>query len=304
MDNKQQGRYLDAKHIKAFKEGVFKKILDGVIEDPELSLEIRRENETMVYYHKDKILTTSFKKGKPSIASLDKKYYEGREKPKTQIEDISKLKSLTTIRDYFKEAKQIVNQWKAEKKKLGEEFIYQQNIALGNQSTENNFLVVDMEWTYSQAEIEKEKRNKTRIDLVAIDTRLNATGSNDIFLIELKVGTKATDNKSGIIDHIEKTAKIINDDYARQALVNDVKSIIECKSDLGLIKGEAKTFNFSSCEKPKMMLILVYRGEVEKKQLEQEETKAIEKAEELGIILKTMKINALIPINTNEDNLT
>ena len=118
MGSKQQGRCLDTEHIKAFKEGVFKKILVGVKEDSELSLEIRRDNETMVYYHKDKILTTRYKKGKPSVQSLDKKYYEGREKPKTQIENIDNLKSLTNIRNYFKEAKQIVNHWKAENKKL------------------------------------------------------------------------------------------------------------------------------------------------------------------------------------------
>ena len=302
MSNKQEGRYLDAEHIKAFKEGVFKKILDGVKEDSELSLEIRRDNETMVYYHKDKILTTRFKKGKPSVKSLDKKYYEGREKPNTRIEDISDLKSLTIIRNYFKEAKQIVNQWKAEKKKLGEEFIYQQAIALGNQSTENNYMVVDMEWTYSQAEIEKENRNKTRIDLVAIDTKQNDSGSNDIYLIELKVGTKATDNKSGIIDHIEKTAKIINDDYARDALVNDVKSIIECKKALGLIKGGTSTLNFNPCDKPRMMLILVFRGDVEKGKLIQDKAKAKAKAIDLGIVLKTMMHNALIPIKIDEDN--
>lgn len=295
MSNKQQGRYLDEGHIKCFKEGIFKKILEGVKEDPELSLEIRRDNETMVYYHKDKILTTRFKGGKPSVEALDKKYYEGKEKPKTQIEELNNLRSLTYIREYFKEAKLFVNQWKADKNKLGEEFIYQQNIALGNQSFDDKFIVVDMEWQLSQENLEK-RIPKTRIDLVIVDTDKNSDGYNDIYLVELKVGTEATKNDSGIIDHIDKTEKIINYNIARTALVNDVRSIINAKKELGLYEGHEKVFNFSPDEKPKMMLILFYRGPKEKEQLSKDEEEASAKAQELGIGFMSIMIDTLIKL--------
>ena len=295
MTNKQQGRYLNEGHIKCFKKGIFKKILEGVKEDPELTLEIRRDNETMVYYHKDKILTTRFKAGKPSVEALDKKYYEGKEKPKTQIEELNNLRSLTYIREYFKEAKQFVNQWKAYKNKLGEEFIYQQNIALGNQSFDGKYIVVDMEWQLSQENLEK-RIPKTRFDLVIVDTEKNSDGYNDIYLAELKVGTAATKNDSGIIDHIEKTEKIINYDIARNALVNDVQSIIKAKKELGLYQGDEKDFNFSPDVKPKMMLILFYRGLKEKKQLSKDEEEAYTKAHELGIGFMSKMIDTLIKL--------
>lgn len=286
---------MDEGHIKCFKEGIFKKILEGVKEDPELSLEIRRDNETMVYYHKDKILTTRFKGGKPSVEALDKKYYEGKEKPKTQIEELNNLRSLTYIREYFKEAKLFVNQWKADKNKLGEEFIYQQNIALGNQSFDDKFIVVDMEWQLSQENLEK-RIPKTRIDLVIVDTDKNSDGYNDIYLVELKVGTEATKNDSGIIDHIDKTEKIINYNIARTALVNDVRSIINAKKELGLYEGHEKVFNFSPDEKPKMMLILFYRGPKEKEQLSKDEEEASAKAQELGIGFMSIMIDTLIKL--------
>lgn len=295
MTNKQQGRHLDEGHIKCFKEGIFKKILDAVKEDPELTLEIRRGNETMVYYHKEKILTTRFKGGKPSVEALDKKYYEGKEKPKTQIEELNNLRSLTYIREYFKEAKMFVNQWKADKNKLGEEFIYQQNIALGNQSFDGKYIVVDMEWQLSQEKLEK-RIPKTRVDLVIVDTEKNSDGYNDIYLAEIKVGTESTKNDSGIIDHIEKTEKIINYDLARKALVNDVQSIIKAKKKLGFYEGDEKELKFSPDVKPKMMLILFYRGLKEKEQLSKDEKEAYTKAYELGIEFMSIMIDTLIKL--------
>ncbi|WP_282194847.1 hypothetical protein [Alistipes ihumii] len=36
-------------HIKAYKTGCLKKLFDVIKEDPELSFEIRKDNEVMVY---------------------------------------------------------------------------------------------------------------------------------------------------------------------------------------------------------------------------------------------------------------
>ena len=72
---------------------------------------------------------------------------------------------------------------------MGEEFEVQQNIALGNRSFSNRFVVVDMEWQLPQSDIKKEERIiKTRFDLVVVDTKRNERGENDVYLGELKVG--------------------------------------------------------------------------------------------------------------------
>ena len=274
--NSVKGRCITDAHIKAYNEGVFKKLLEGIKEDPELSLEIRMKNRVMVYYHKDKILTTYLDdKDNPVVAMLDNKYYKKKEKPSVNIEDIHNLRSLSLIRQYFKEAKRLVYFYKK-----GEEFAFQQNLAMGNHSFDNKYLIVDMEWQFAQTDIE-DPIKKTRIDLVIVDTQINKNGCNDIYLAELKVGTGATEGKSGIIDHVNKTNQIIQKAEACSSLIQDVQSIIANKEKLGLIDGKPKKFCFD--EKPKMMLISAYRSEKERKEMEDEMKKACDYAKEIGM---------------------
>jgi len=291
-----KGRYITPSHVEAYKNGVYKTLFKGIKEDPELSLEIRMNNEAMVYYHKDKILTTSFDaKGKPKVKMLDSKYYAEKGKPSVNIENIANLCSLSTIRSYFKEAKRLVYFYK-----MGEEFAFQQNLAMGNHSFNRKYLVIDMEWQFSQKDLKKEQRiSRTRIDLVVIDTERNANGFNDIYLAELKVGTRATDGKSGIIDHVNKTFEIIQKKEACSSLIQDVTSIVANKTALGIISGEPKDFKFA--EKPKMMLISAYRGETEKLKLEIEAKKAQKHAKEIGMEEpKCLLYNALILLSEKQ----
>ena len=113
------------------------------------------------------------------------------------------------------------------------------------------------------------------------DTVPNAKGLNDIYLAELKLGLGATQGDSGTIDHVDKTNEIINCKEACESLYADVKSIIEQKTELGIIEGTKKEFCFGA--KPKMMLILAYRGERERIKLETECTKAKKRAREIGM---------------------
>ena len=179
--------------------------------------------------------------------------------------------------------------------KKGEEFTFQQNIAIGNHSFDNKYLVVDMEWGFSQAE-EKDRIDRTRPDLVIVDTEKNPNGYNDIYLAELKVGTTAVYGDSGIIDHVNSTFEIIQKKEACKALINDVSSIIANKVELGLIDGQPKEFHFAN--KPKMMIISAYRGEVEKRELDKEAHKACDVAREKGMEEpKCLLLNAFITLN-------
>lgn len=204
------GRNISETHLKAYKEGCFKQLFSAIKEDPELSFEVRSDNEVMVYYHKDKILTTSFKNDKnPAVKILDNKYYApstGRKAPSVDMQDKKNWHVVSLWRKYFSEAKSLVYFYKK-----GAEFSVQQNIALGNQSYDNHFLAVDMEWAFAQSDIDiKDRIPRTRIDLVLVDTIPNEQGMNDIYLAELKVGTVATEGTSGTIDHVEKTFRLIN----------------------------------------------------------------------------------------------
>jgi len=201
-------RTITDEHLKAYQEGgCLQKLFDVIKEDPELSFEIRMNNKVMIYYHKDRILTISYCKGKPSIDTLSEKYYKTATPPFVSFEDgdlIQTLRDKSRLRQYFREAKRLVGSYK-----VGLEFEVQQNIALDNRSFSNRFVVVDMEWQLPQSDIKKEERiSRTRIDLVVVDMKRNERGENDIYLGELKVGMDATDGKSGIDAHIEKTNKL------------------------------------------------------------------------------------------------
>ena len=273
-------RSITDEHLQAYLEGgCLQKLFNVIKEDPELSFEIRVKNEVMIYYHKDRILTIRFCKGKPSVEILSEKYYKKDTPPSVSFDDLMEtLRDTDLLRKYFKEAKQLIGFYKADL-----EFEVQQNIASGNRSFNNRFVVVDMEWQLPQSDIKKEERIiKTRIDLIVVDTKKNDMGENDIYLGELKVGMGATGGKSGIEDHVIKTNKIINNAKACAALRDDVESIIRQKADLGLFEGDYTGLNLS--DTPRMMLILAYRGNEEKNALEGQEKIAKDKARELNMV--------------------
>ena len=274
-------RTITDEHLQAYQEGgCLQKLFDVIKDDPELSFEIRVKNEVMIYYHKDRILTIRFCKGKPSIDTLSEKYYKNATPPSVSFEDgdlIQTLRDKSQLRQYFREAKRLVGSYKA-----GLEFEVQQNIALGNRSFSNRFVVVDMEWQLPQSDIkEEEKISKTRFDLVVVDMKRNERGENDVYLGELKVGMGATGGNSGIDAHIKKTNKLICSPKACAVLRADVEGIIRQKAALGLLEGDYAGLNLSAT--PRMMLILAYRGSEERRALEKQEEKAQDKARALGM---------------------
>lgn len=275
-------RTITDEHLQAYQEGgCLQKLFDVIKEDPALSFEIRMNNKVMIYYHKDRILTISYCKGKPSIDTLSEKYYKNVTPPSVSFEDgdlIQTLRDKSQLRQYFREAKLLVGSYKA-----GVEFEVQQNIALGNRSFSNRFVVVDMEWQLPQSDIKKEERiSRTRIDLVVVDTQKNDKGENDVYLGELKVGMDATDGKSGIVAHIEKTNKLICSPKACAVLRADVERIIRQKAALGLLEGDYAGLNLSAT--PRMMLILAYRGNKEKNALKVQEKNAKDEARKQNMV--------------------
>ena len=289
------GRNISKKHLEAYKVGCFKKLFYAIKKDPELSFEVRLNNKVMVYYHKDRVLTTSFKGDKhPAVKILDSKYYAtstGRKAPTVNMQDEKNWHEVSLWQKYFSEAKSLIYFYKK-----GAEFSVQQNIALGNHSYDNRFLAIDMEWAFAQSDIDiKDRIPRTRIDIVLVDTIPNEHGLNDIYLAELKVGTAATGGTSGTIDHVEKTFKLINTNKACQDLKEDVTNILNIKKELGIYTGTTKQFKLA--DKPKMMLILAYRGEEEYKQLLTDSIAAQKKAKELGMDeIKVVMHNALIKL--------
>ncbi len=251
-------RRLSTTHLKMYKSGgKLSTLFECISKDPELSFEIRINDEVMVYYNKKKILT--IKKGL-KIEPLSANYYDPGHGPTVDISDSKNWKNKKAIDRYLKEAKLI-----AYKKDMKREFQLQQSISLGNRDCEGHYLVVDMEWQFSQ-ENSADRIKITRPDLIVVDLKPNSEGENDIYLTEVKLGTYALSGSSGLQGHVNSSHEIICFKPACEALKDDVTSIITQKHELGIFSGQLPSLRLS--DKPKMLFILGHRGSVERAQLE------------------------------------
>lgn len=254
-------RRLSTTHLETYKPGgKLSTLFECITKDPELSFEIRKNDEVMVYYNKKKILTIS--KGL-WIEPISAYYYKPGPGPTVDISDSKNWKRQITIDKYLKEAKLI-----AYKKDMKREFQLQQNISLGNRDCEGRFLVVDMEWQFSQENIANEDRIKiTRPDLIVVDLTPNSKGENDIYLTEVKLGTDALEGNSGLQGHVNSSHEIVSFKPACEALKDDIISIITQKHELGILYGKLPSLRLS--DKPKMFFILGHRGKGERNELEE-----------------------------------
>lgn len=227
--------------------GKYATIFQTIKENPDLSAEMR-ESELIVYYKKGKILSLTTKE----FTILADGYYKKETAEKFEETKATLLRHLKTQpSSYFAKAMQLMDKHGDKR-----EFTIQQNIA--NQNTTNgDYIVLDMEYQYKQGLLNKEDRvvNKTRIDLVAVEK-----GTNDIVLFELKQGCGALEKVSGLEDHIYKTNKLINDAKANKDLRDDVLAIWKQKYRLGLISVPAP----QTLGDMKMAFIFAYFAQREK----------------------------------------
>ena len=149
-------RGLSTTHLNMYKAGGELSVLfECITNDPELSFELRPNDEAMVYYNKKKILTIANKAKGIKITPIDPNYYKPDTGPSIKISDSKNWKDKNAIKRYLKQAKKY-----AYKYSMSREFQLQQNYSLGNHDCEGRYLVVDMEWQFSQKDIAGEDRIK------------------------------------------------------------------------------------------------------------------------------------------------
>lgn len=242
--------------------GVYHDFLHYVKTDKELAFEIRMKDEVMIYCQKNLILKISHRKNtSDNITMLNPRYYTNRTDGLTlsvQLREPADLQDADKVRRYFEDAKAL-----CKKHKSHDEFIVQQQYESEHNSFSGMYLAIDMEWAPDQAKIPVECRvEKTKVDLLIVSNEPDKDGKHDIYLAEVKCGLGAVDGKSGIEDHVRMSQGIINNVYVRQALLQDVMSIIKQKSQLQLFEGTPIRYNFS--ERPKIMFILANSSEYDK----------------------------------------
>jgi hypothetical protein len=256
-------RILSSDHLaKYLKGGVYYDFLQYVKSDKELAFEIRVKDEVMIYCQKNLILKIAHRKNtSDNITMLNPRYYTNRKDGLTlrvQLMEPADLQDTDKVRQYFEDAKALCKKYKSH-----DEFIVQQQYESEHKSFSGKYLAVDMEWAPDQAKIPVEYRvEKTKVDLLIVSNVPDEEGKHDVYLAEVKCGLGAVDGKSGIEDHVRMSQGIINNVYVRQALLQDVMSIIKQKTQLQLFEGTPIRYNFS--ERPKIMFILANSSEYDK----------------------------------------
>ena len=249
-------RRLSSESISKYLEGgIYHSFLQYVKADKELAYEIRVKDEVMIYCQKNLILRISHRKNAlDNITMLNPRYYTNRKDGLTltvQLHEPSDLQDTHKVRQYFEDAKALCKNYKSH-----DEFIVQQQYKTEHSSFDGDYLAIDMEWAPDQTAIPVDHRlkDKTKVDLLVVSNKPNEEGKHDIYLAEVKCGLGAVEGKSGIEDHVRMSQAIINNEYVRQVLLGDVKSIIKQKTQLQLFEGTHVEYSFS--ERPKIMFIL------------------------------------------------
>ncbi len=226
-------RKINEKLMERLTKGDLEPLLNHIRSDTELCLEVRRKGKAYVYYKKCKVLDLGL-----YSYNIENKYFENKQKP----DDIKDM-VINNPQQYFKDTLLIVDKWLGEHPK--DEFETQQNIAYENKKKNDRYIILDMEYNFSQSEIKKSNRVKPAgFDLLGIERQ---TGK--IVFFEVKKGLKALKGKAGIKTHIEDFEECLygkNKVVFRKNLIIDIDNIVSDKKKLGLIDNFDIPSNFSS----------------------------------------------------------
>lgn len=181
---------------------------------------------------------------------------------------------------YFKQAKEVMNNyWKSIEQESGERKD-QQELALANKYGESDYTILDLEYQVSELapfrctyiKDGKSKPKKPRFDIIAIDK------SGQLVVIELKKGTKALDGTSGLKEHYD----CYNASIGRNtnAFMTEMRRILEQKQELELLPSHIEL----KSSLPQFMFAFTYA----------DEDKA-EDAQRKEFIDKCAKVNSSIP---------
>lgn len=220
-------------------------LLNYLKSDDDLRLEVRQNGEAFIYYRKRKVLEIGALK-------IDENYGNV---PSTDL-------AVSDPNKYFELIKEAINIWPNIKKDRAE-FDTQQDVARCNQEINDKYIIIDMEYNFSQSGIHKSKREKQAgFDLLGIER-----SSGKIILFEVKKGLLALSDPQGIKAHIVDFENFIHGtkkdktvrDHFRGILVKDIENIVADKIKLGLICNFSIPVAFS--KDPKFDFIFVYESE-------------------------------------------
>lgn len=196
--------------------------------DPECSVEIRR-NYLNCYYHGGSMFKLTFNT-KTLTFEFDLKYFELQNTPRAdfaKLEDWVKEKSREPRQwlEHLDGLKRVMDSWFLEHPKA--ERGVQQELAKRNTFARGPYQTIDIELAIPS------HKELGRMDLIAV----RREGERYIpVIVELKHGTKAFSNSSGLKAHYAKTTAFLKDPEGEPYLVETIRRIWGSKQQLGLIQ--------------------------------------------------------------------
>ncbi|GAB6395473.1 MAG: hypothetical protein MdMp024_1785 [Bacteroidales bacterium] len=221
-------RKINSNLLNRLTKGGLLPLLKYVKSDKALRLEVRRQGKASIYYRRGKALEI----GADNKLQVDKGYGNV---PATDL-------AVGNPAEYFKQIKPCMDKWFQDN--LHPEFDLQQDIATKNQDKNDNYLILDMEYGFTQDGITIDDRQRTAFfDLLGIERK-----TNKVVFFEVKKGLNALTCSAGIGSHINSFETFLNGENKtvyRKDLERDIVNIVSDKTVLGIINNYSLPANFS-----------------------------------------------------------
>lgn len=206
-------------------KGIFKDLLEYVLEDDTLCLELR--GDIVNIYYRGGSLYKIFDKDNKIL--FDTNYDDNKElDPNPKVEDA------VSLIPYYKRA---MDKWFSEHPKNEREFqqlILRENNNNGIISRATDYFIVDIEF--------QDDENHSRFDMAAFkwpskSASRKKTDNLGLSLIEFKYGDGAIDGESGIIKHFEDFISFVEKTDNFNNFKRDMENVFKQKYMLGLVNG-------------------------------------------------------------------
>ena len=225
-------RAISKEFMDSLQNGDLRQILVLIKKDGSLDLEMRGD-EVMIYYQGLKLLSIKEKGlGKYEFGEMNKEYRRRKSGVEVQLPPLS----WDNIEDYIVKGKNVIDTYdmishfEYEVKQM---IIKENNTAPTAESTD--FYVIDTEY---------QNEDKNQFDIIALhidaDRTVRKKGKASIAIIEIKQGNntlKTTSKNPGIRQHLEDFKKHIENEKRKEDFIADMKAIVQCKYELGLLNG-------------------------------------------------------------------
>ena len=225
----------------ALKEGELKPILDLVKNDRTIELDIR-ENQIYLFYRGGALyMITQADNGvytfkNDYISSINDKFDGGYcgEEARNQYSNGEFIKAIPFIKSVMD--KHMLSVKKNDEREI-QQLIVRENNLMSRKSPKNRSLVSkSTDYFFVGFEYPLSKNRKGVIDLVAIryDTNRRSKTAGVLALVEVKFGTYAFNNKSGIAKHITDVEEFFADKSRVNTLKNEAVDVFKFKHELAV----------------------------------------------------------------------